>query len=173
MPTPTRNKKNIAVFVFVLICLLSNSGCDKNQPLVPNNALSNLLQQKIRETPGNYIAFDTAIKTFAWNELCIVKPYMSPSQTQVLRNRIENISQVDLSENKYRDGITYLIFVSEKKAVEFFLLPNCPCCNFNFIHDSRNPVFIDKEDVFFIDKEEPLICYRMFLKALRNEPTNQ
>lgn len=166
------NNRSLLLIVSILIYLFVNTGCDKSQRLVPNNVLRKLLELKIRETPGSYIVFDTVIKTFVWDELCIVKPYMSPTQRSVLKKKIVNISQMDLSENRYRDGITYLIFISEKKAVEYFLLPNCPCCNFNFIYDSRNPVCLDKKAVFFIDKEEPL-CYRMFLKVLHNEPINQ
>ena len=140
----------VVLYILLASFILLEWGCKK---ISPDPLLSEKFERTILENTTDYVSLDTVMSNFEWNWMLVKMPYNSFSTIRRLDSRISNLTQLDLSENDHIEGLLYLIFVLEDKAVAYCKITQSPCCSF-YGTNSTNPIVFPKDKaVFRIEKK--------------------
>ena len=118
--------------------------------ILSDKEIPNTIRILINQDRTDSILVDS-IGKFDWDELYILKPYLSKIQYQQLKSKIDNLPSSGPAT--FEDEKTnYLVFTKNGIAIKFSEITRYPCCDFDEVGKGLNPALIRKGTYLYVRK---------------------
>ena len=134
-------------FIIIILQVLITTSF-QNIKIVPDQQIQQRL--KILQNQSDSFLVDS-ISPLDWDELYILKPYLSDVQYERLQSKISYLPSTGLATFS-ANWFTHLVFAKNGRAIEFLEMETYPC-DLTYVGLNQNPALIKKGEFLYVKKK--------------------